>query len=135
MAFAAAEILVGILAAAGFIFIARKRGVRGEIRLYAAGLIIAALIYVGFSVFSPTVSWKLFEMLGIFIYLPFAYLGVKRSVAWLGAGWVLHGVWDAGFHLSETAVFVPGWYPLACLGFDLFLGGYLLFWRGVRADG
>lgn len=135
MVFAAAEILIGILAAAGFVFIAKKRGMRGEKQMYATGLVIAALIYVAFSLFSPTVGWKLFEILGVFIYLPFAYLGMKRSVAWLGAGWILHGVWDAGFHLSEAAAFVPSWYPYLCLGFDLFLGGYLLFWRGVRADG
>jgi hypothetical protein len=33
--------------------------------------------------------------------------------------------WDLFFHYASGPAFAPVWYPWFCVGFDLFLGGYI----------
>lgn len=125
----ALQSLIGVLAAAAFILVMRRFGHSREISAYSSGLLVAAVIYVGFGLLAPSIGWKIIEILGVFIYLPFVILGRKRSPIWLAIGWALHAVWDMPFHMSEAEAFVPQWYPGVCLGFDLFLSGYITFFR------
>jgi hypothetical protein len=67
------------------------------------------------------------ESLGVGIYGVFALLGLRYSSGWLAFGWALHLVWDAGFHsLGGAAAFVPMWYAVMCIGFDLVVAASIL---------
>jgi len=47
------------------------------------------------------------------------------GAGWLAFGWVAHVGWDIWLHLDRAQPVVGVWYPLACVGFDLMVGGYL----------
>jgi hypothetical protein len=113
------ELLAGALLALGFVVIARQFGRRGEMFVYAVGLVTAAVIYVGFAVVGGAdPRWLGVEVAGLLPYAGFAWLST-RSPWWLAAGWLAHAGWDTGLHLvAGTPAFVPGWYPAVCMGFD-----------------
>jgi hypothetical protein len=124
-------IITGAMLAGGLILAARRRGsYRSEKIAYAAGLIVAALIYVGFGLYSGSALWNLTEFAGLLIYTTFAVLGLRLSGWFLCFGWALHVGWDVILHGQQTD-FVPFWYQMLCLGFDLQLAGYIGFreWR------
>lgn len=121
-------LIAGIVLAGGFILAARRTlNYEREKFIYGTGLVIAALIYVGFGLFSGSVAWQLIELGGVLLFAALAVLGIRRSGWFLGIGWALHVFWDLVLHDASTA-FVPRWYQFLCLGFDLFLAGYI----GVR---
>jgi uncharacterized membrane protein SirB2 len=125
------EIVIGIILAIGFIWFAkRSKSYRAEKISYAIGLAIAAVIYVVFGFFSSSNDWILTEFVGLLIYLPFAFLGVRYSGWFLGFGWLLHVGWDIFLH-GSTLDFVPSWYPAVCLGFDVLIAVYI-FYREFR---
>jgi hypothetical protein len=130
------EIVIGIILAIAFILLAqRNKSYRGEKFSYALGLAIAAAIYVGFGVFSNSTDWILTEFVGLLIYVPFAILGVRFSGWFLSFGWLLHVGWDILLHGSHLD-FVPSWYPMVCLGFDILLAVYICYreWSLKWAD-
>ncbi len=121
------EILIGLVLAIGLVFLARLTGsFEREKRIYAIGLLFAAMVYVGFGLFSGSTAWQVIEILGVPIYGLFAWLGLKKSGWFLAIGWALHVAWDALLHDSSTP-FVPSWYMGFCIGFDLFVAGYIGF--------
>ena len=119
-------LLLGLALGGAFLVLARMQG-SGERRLLALGLVIAALVYVGFAVAGGApAGWLLAEGLGVVLYGGFAWLGLRRAPGWLAAGWALHAAWDGGLHLAGVgARFTPDWYVLACLSFDLLVGAYV----------
>ena len=126
------EIILGAIIAAAAIFF--FRGISGSAlkRFFGWTLVGAAAVYIAFSLFglfvgTASLTWFGVEVLGLLIYGAFAYLGIKRSVWFLAAGWALHVFWDVGLHFSETILFVPGFYPGACIGFDLAFAAYILY--------
>ena len=122
------QIIVGVILAIGFVLLVRRNGnFSKEKRVFAVGLVVVALIYVGFGLFSDSVAWKIIELIGVPIYAFFAWLGLRKSGWFLALGWTLHVFWDAGLH-SVSTPFVPHWYIGGCLGFDLLVAAYI----GVR---
>ena len=118
--------VLGLVLGAVFIVVARRFGIRGERRLLAVGLIVAALIYVGFAVAWAGGAWIAAELGGVVVFGGLAVLGLKRSPLSLAVGWALHPVWDAGLHLMGAgAAFAPTWYVVACISFDFLVGGYI----------
>ena len=122
---AALQILIGAIACVAFIVAARQLGWKRELRLYAAGLFIAALIYVGFVARDATPRWLVIELAGLLVFTLLALAGVKISAWILAAGWAAHAFWDLLLHKLQSAAFVPDWYPLTCLSFDLLLAIYI----------
>ena len=121
------EIVIGVFLAIGFILLVRRsRSYAKEKRAFAIGLIVAALIYVAFGLFSGSTTWILIELAGVPIYAVFTWLGLKKSGWFLAAGWALHPLWDAVLHGASTP-FVPHWYIGGCIGFDLLVAGYIGF--------
>jgi hypothetical protein len=119
------EIVVGIFLAVGFVALVRLTGSYSkELLNLAIALVVTALIYVGFGLYSGYVGWIFTEVVGVPIYAVFAWLGLKRSGWFLAIGWALHPVWDAGLHGYGTP-FVPHWYIGGCVGFDLIVSGYI----------
>ena len=124
-----APILAGAALGAGLVHVARRAGT-GERGVLAAGLLVAALIYVGFAVGARDARWLLLESAGVLLIAPFAWLG-RASGVWLALGWAAHVAWDVGLHLDRPQPVVGHWYPLLCVGFDLIVAGSLMA-RGER---
>ena len=121
-------LLLGLVLGGIFITFAKKwQG--GERQSLAIGLVIAAIIYVGFAIFfGAPPQWLFWETIGAIIYSAMAWLGWRRNPIWLAIGWGLHPLWDAGLHLAgDGATFAPEWYVLACISFDLLVAGYVLW--------
>lgn len=118
-------ILLGAIVCVFFILIARQTGQR-EVRIYAVGLVFAALVYVGFAIFGrASLSWLAVEIAGVLLFALVAAFGLKLSVWFLSIGWAAHVGWDVLLHTTTNVDFVPGWYPGFCIGFDLLLALYI----------
>ena len=119
-------VLVGAALAAPYLWVALRPRLRK--RLVASGLVIAALIYVGFAaVGGAPVSWLAIELLGVGAYGLLAWLGWRVAPVWLAIGWGAHVFWDVAIHSHGTgASFTPHWYPPVCLGFDVAMAATLL---------
>jgi hypothetical protein len=120
------QLLLGALSCIVLIVLARRMRPEHELRLYAVSLIIAALIYMGLAARGASLRWLVLELTGVLVFTLFAVLGLKMSAWILALGWALHAAWDAILHKLTEAAFVPQWYPLVCLSFDLFLAGYII---------
>jgi hypothetical protein len=125
--FIAAWLLTGTALGVVFVTVARRQK-RSEQTILAAGLLVTALIYLVFGLAGGAdVDWLVTETLGVGIYGIFALLGLRYSLWWLAFGWAIHPAWDAGLHLlGEAAAFVPMWYTVACIGFDLVVAASIL---------
>jgi hypothetical protein len=125
----AVQILLGAVLAVPFVLYARAR--RGEDKIYALGLLVAALIYVGFVLAARAgVGALLVELVGVALFGAVAWLGVRRSALWLAAGWAAHLGWDLLLHPLTTSGYAPAWYVRACVGFDLAVAA----WIALRPD-
>ena len=122
----ALKLLSGVVACSVFILLARRMGVGRELWLYSVALVIAALIYLVFAARGASLSWLALELAGLAVFTILAWLGLKISAWILAFGWAAHAAWDAILHKLTDADFVPAWYPLVCLGFDLLLAGYIV---------
>ena len=112
-------LLAGVLAAVLFVYVSRKSKAQ-EVQLLAIGLVIAALIYVGFGLWGGSAKWIGIELVGLIAYSACAWMGVRKNPIWISIGWGLHPFWDLGLHITGVgATFVPYWYAMLCLSFDL----------------
>ena len=122
--------LIGAVAAVPFNAYARRHG--GE-RTFAIGLVVAALIYVGFVLFGEASAKAIqLEVIGAVAFIVVAFVG-RNSARVLSAGWAAHGIWDMAFHAPVADAYWPLWYPAACLGFDLVVAAHL--GRMAREEG
>lgn len=122
----AIQLLTGVVACGVFILLARRLKPERELRLYALSLVIAALAYVGFTARGAPLKWLALELAGLAMFTLLAWLGLKVSALILAFAWAAHAAWDVLLHKLTRVSFVPDWYPLACLGFDLLLAGYIV---------
>lgn len=124
--------LMGILsgaALAGALVVAARRWALNELRVYAVGLLVAALVY-GVAAALRQPSMLPVEWLGVALFGAFAFVSLHRSTV-LAAGWALHVAWDLSFPSHHSGALVPYWYPWLCVGFDLSLAVYILRSRPV----
>jgi hypothetical protein len=120
------QFLIGALSCLILILAARQAGMKREAIIYAVGLVVAALVYVGFAARGGVaLSWLALESGGLVLFSSVALLGLRISMWFLMLGWAAHALWDVLLHKVLNVGFVPEWYPVMCLGFDLFLAGYI----------
>lgn len=121
-------LLLGAALSLALVGLARTCPPRRERRVYGVGLVIAALIYVGFGVVGgASARWLALDSLGLFVYGTAAWGGLRGRPWLLAAGWAAHVAWDALLHLSGAgAEYTPRWYPWLCLSFDLVIAGAVL---------
>ena len=119
-------ILFGLVSAISFIALARIRPSQ-ELLFLTVGLVVAALIYVGFAIGGgQSKLWIAIEVAGVGVYGLLALLGLLYSNWWLMLGWMAHPLWDIGLHiLNKGAAFTPVWYAIACVSFDLVVAMYI----------
>lgn len=128
------QLLLGAAGGGVLILLARLWGAKRELRLYAISLIVAALIYVVFTARGASFNWLALEIAGLVLFTLLALLGLKASAFILALAWALHAAWDVLLHKLYDAAFVPDWYPLVCLSFDLLLAGYIAVYARSRFD-
>ena len=119
------QLFLGVISCGVLIFLARRLSPKRELRLYAVSLIIAALIYVGFTAQGVAPAWLILELAGLIVFTLLAWLGLKFSALILALAWAAHAAWDVFLHKLLDVAFVPDWYPLVCVAFDLLLAGYI----------
>lgn len=129
-------VLMGFFLGLAYAFLARYLAGRAEepaweTLLLAAGLAVAALIYVGFALTGGAPgTWMLRELAGLALFGFIAWQGWKTSTLWLALGWGGHSLWDAVLHWSSPgALYTPRWYVLLCIGFDLAVAVWILLVR------
>ena len=116
-------LFAGLVLGACFIALARTFGER---RIFAVGLIVAALIYLGFAVFGHAdPRWIGTEVLGVALYGTVAWLGLRHTAWWLVVGWAAHPIWDIALHLVGSSTYAPSWYAILCISFDVLVALYI----------
>lgn len=118
-----AQVGIGILIALAVVIAVRTLARSYELHVYAAGLVVAAAIYLLAALSAAaSASWLGLELGGVVLFGALAFFGLRTHPAFLGLGWCLHVAWDAFL----SADLVSPWYPGLCAGFDLVLGAYIL---------
>ena len=120
--------LVGVLVAAVYIALLRLLDSRLAQWLYGAGLLTAALIYVGFAGLNHGIAHMSLEGAGLVIFGVVSVLGARRWPLLLGLGWIAHGGWDF-WHAAQHSHYVPFWWPPFCVGIDWPVGIYILIFH------
>ncbi|HMJ47086.1 MAG TPA: DUF6010 family protein, partial [Ferruginibacter sp.] len=80
--------------------------------------------YVGFT-WTDTQALIVNSVQAVF-FLLLAYLGMKRNLYYMAAGYFLHGAWDLVYHLFQSPDLIPPGYDLFCWSIDFTMGGYVL---------
>ena len=114
-------VVVGVAVALPYVLYARRA--RAERRVFAIGLVVAALIFVLLAVSRGTLKEVVIEVGGVVLFAILAGLGVRNSAWFLALGWVGHVGWDLLLHPVNVSSYSPWWYPVACIGFDLVVAG------------
>lgn len=121
------ELAIGIILAELTILIIQALSPAIHQKFYAIALITAALIYVGFSSLSKNTAWIFTELLGVIIFSIIAFAGIKFSSWFLAMGWLIHPAWDLLIDNHNLTKFVPQWYPIVCIGYDILMASYIAY--------
>ncbi len=126
-------LLLGVALGVASILLVRR--LKGEPWMYAYALLVLPFVYIVFAVVdeAPNAAGKEFVAGLPFIIAGIALLWFKVPYAtvMVGAFWILHAFYDFVHDEIFINPGVPGWYPMACIGTDAVIGGYLL-WLGLR---
>lgn len=126
-------LLLGVALGTASIYLVRR--LNAEPWMYAYALLVLPIIYVLFALTdgSGEVAGK--ELLAglpwIIAGVVLLWFKVPGAAVIVGLFWLLHGVYDVVHDELFLNPGVPDWYPIACFGTDVVIGGYLL-WLGVR---
>src|SRR6516225_2917030 len=126
--------VIGLMAAAGAILIARKMlPPKGEQIFYAMFLIMIAAFYLAFAAyFAVATAWRL-ETAVVVVFAAIGLLGARLPFA-LIVGYSLHGLWDLLHEFQAHGVYsafgpgqltaIPLAYGVCCAAIDLCLAAY-----------
>ena len=125
---------IGLLAAAGSIFISQKVfSAKGEQIFFALFLIAIAAFYLAFTAyFGDQEAWRL-ETGAVIVFALFGIVGLRFPVA-LIIGYSLHGIWDLVHEIHahggvspfgpHEMTQLPLAYGVFCAAFDFCIAGY-----------
>jgi hypothetical protein len=126
--------VIGLMAAAGAIFIARKMlAPKAEQIFYAIFLILIAAFYLAFAAYyGMETAWRL-EAAAVVAFAAMGLLGARLPSA-LIVGYSLHGLWDLVHELQAHGVYsgfkpgqltaIPLAYGVFCAAFDFCMAAY-----------
>jgi hypothetical protein len=127
-------VVIGLLAAVGAIFLARKNlAPKAEQIFYAMFLIMVAAFYLAFAAyFGMATAWRL-ETAVVVAFAAIGMLGVRLPFA-LIIGYPLHGLWDLLHELQAHGAYsafepgqltaIPLAYGVFCAVFDFSMAAY-----------
>jgi hypothetical protein len=131
---------IGLMAAAGAIFLVRKfLAPKGEQIFYGLFLILIAAFYLAFAAyFGSTTAWPV-EVSAVVLFAAFGLFGMRLPIA-LIVGYPLHGLWDLLHELQahgawfgfqpEQLTAIPLAYGIFCMAFDFCMAWYFHTRRG-----
>lgn len=122
---AALWVTAGAIAGLVLVFYLRRYDDRKKLHIASVALFLAAFIYILFALYEFHPLWIMVEVTGLLLFLMFIWMGYQYSFWFLSMGWLLHVVWDVGFHPAEAAPYIPHWYPWLCVGFDVIAALYV----------
>lgn len=95
-------------------------------RLLATTMLVAiAFIYIGFSLQNNTEFTLIRESVASTLFYFIAITGFKYKTKLLGAGLLLHGIWDL-LHLNLIDLTMPIYWPVFCCVIDVIDGVFFL---------
>ena len=127
-------VVIGLMAAAGTIFMARKTlASKAEQIFYAVFLIMVAALYLAFTdYFGVATAWRL-ETAAVMVFVAIALLGARLPFV-LIVGYSLHAMWDLLHELQAHGAYsalepgqltaIPLAYGVFCAAFDFCLAAY-----------
>ncbi|MEO6604963.1 MAG: hypothetical protein ABIN55_05065 [Aeromicrobium sp.] len=128
-------LLLGTALGIASVFLVRR--LNGEPWMYAYALLVLPFIYIVFAVVheAPNTAGKEFVagLPWIVAGIVLLWFKVPYSTMVVGAFWILHAIYDVVHDDIFINSGVPDWYPFACFGTDIVIGGYLL-WLAVREN-
>ena len=127
------ELAIGITLAGLTVLIIQALPPEIHHKIYAVALILAASIYVGFSLLSQNTTWIFTETIGVIIFSLIAFIGVKFSPWFLVMGWLIHPVWDLLIDNHKLTTFLPHWYPTVCTGYDIAIASCIA-WKCIKTE-
>jgi hypothetical protein len=134
--------VIGLMAAAGAILIARKiLAPKAEQIFYAMFLILIASFYLAFAAyFGVTTVWRT-ETVAVLVFVAIGLLGTRLPLA-LVFGYSMHGVWDMLHEFQAHGAYsafepgqltaIPLAYGIFCAAFDFCVAAYLYARRTRR---
>lgn len=128
-------LVVGITLAAvtmAIAFLLPKQNVLDFFVILLAGIFGA---YFGFAFSNPTSKKdRIIEIVNIISGLVILLFGAIVTPAFLIAGYLWHGLWDAIHHqkVGLVKINVPEWYVYGCLLYDWIIGVFLIWWLAVN---
>ena len=125
--------VIGLMAAAGVIFITRKTlAPKAEQIFYAMFLIMIASFYLAFAAYFGVASWRL-ETAVVVAFVAIGLLGARLPFLLIG-GYSLHGLWDLMHELQAHGAYsafepgqltaIPLAYGVFCIAFDFCMAAY-----------
>lgn len=119
-------LFIGVVSAIAFLAFIQLKPAQ-EPQILAMGLILAALIYVGFAIVgNARLGWIAIELVGVGLYGLLAVIGLYFSQWWLMLGWVAHPVWDISLHwFAQGTIVTPISYAIICTSFDGLVAAYI----------
>jgi len=90
------------------------------------GLILTGIgfLYVGYT-WMDTYSISI-NIVQAVAFVLLSYLGIRKNLYYLGAGYILHGIWDFVYPYIADPSLLPPHYDLFCASIDFLIGFYLL---------
>ena len=121
------EYLIGIFLALGISMGATAIGFDRERSFYPTVLIVIAFLYALFAIMAGSTHALLLELGPSALFVIAAVIGFKRSLWWVVAGLIGHGLFDYvhGHFIPNPGV--PVFWPGFCGTYDVVAGAYLAF--------
>ena len=116
------EYMIGLILALAVVGLASALGLNRERGFYPIVLMVIASHYVLFAAMGASSRTLVIEILVACGFLLAAALGFRKSLWFVVAGLVGHGVFDFFHHVFIQNPGVPAWWPGFCLAFDALLG-------------
>lgn len=88
-------------------------------------------IYVGFALMDGRTEQIIIESIVTVLFIVITLLSRWRSTYILGAGYILHGIWDY-LHHSWISTEVMNGYPTFCSVYDIIIGIYIISYHYVK---
>ena len=119
------QIFTGIALAVSLLYATKQLNQKSKLAISVLALLIAVAVYVLLALLTGNPVFIAIEMVGLMLFLFLIWLGSYYSLWFIALGWLLHVLWDLGLQPAQTAPYIPQWYALLCVGFDIVMAIYV----------
>jgi hypothetical protein len=116
------EYMIGVMLSLAVVGFGAALGLDRERGFYPIVLMVVASYYILFAAMGASGRTLMVEIIVACGFLLVAALGFRKSLWFVVAGLIGHGVFDFFHHTFIQNPGVPAWWPGFCLAFDALLG-------------